>query len=309
MDGLLVVDKPAGPTSHDVVARMRRVLGERRIGHTGTLVPFATGVLPLVVGRATRLARFLAGSGKSYDATIRLGFATDTGDATGTPLGPPFGGGLPSHDALVRALEIFRGTYLQRPPAFSAKKIGGRRSYDIARRARAGTPPGASTVALPPAEPAPVLVTVNRLDLVAYEGDLATVSLDCSAGYYVRALARDLGDRLGVGAHLAALRRTRSGGIDLSAALPLDAAERRPEAARAHLLPLDRMLEDLPAVRLTPGGLRRALHGQDVAPGDAAGDWPAGGDALRLLDPGGRLVGVARPAARSGVLHPVVVLS
>src|SRR5579862_1872874 len=122
MDGLLVVDKPAGPTSHDVVARMRRVLGEKRIGHTGTLDPLATGVLPLVLGRATRLARFLSGSDKTYEAVITLGVSTDTADAEGTAIGACHDGPLPEHTAIDRALDAFRGTFLQTPPAHSAKK-------------------------------------------------------------------------------------------------------------------------------------------------------------------------------------------
>ena len=133
MDGVLVIDKPAGPTSHDVVARMRRRLGERSIGHTGTLNPTATGVLPLVVGRATRLARFLSCGDKAYDAVVRLGIATDTGDAAGTAVGEPFAGPMPVREAIERALDAFRGSYLQQPPAYSAKKIAGRRSYAIAR--------------------------------------------------------------------------------------------------------------------------------------------------------------------------------
>src|SRR5262245_22111215 len=154
LDGLIVIDKPTGPSSHDVVSRMRRVLGERRIGHTGTLDPLATGVLPLVVGRATRLARFMSASDKSYEAVVRLGVATDTADAEGSPLGSPFTGALPSRDEIDRALDAFRGTFMQQPPAFSAKKIGGKRSHRIARRAAW------------PQAPAPASVTVDRLDLV-----------------------------------------------------------------------------------------------------------------------------------------------
>src|SRR5688572_13593351 len=133
MDGLLIIDKPSGPTSHDVVARVRRALGERRIGHTGTLDPAATGVLPLVLGRATRLARFLSASDKSYEAVVRLGVGTDTQDAAGAPSGPSYRGALPSREAIDRALDAFRGTFVQQPPAYSAKKIAGHRSYKIAR--------------------------------------------------------------------------------------------------------------------------------------------------------------------------------
>src|SRR6187431_2878168 len=156
MDGLLVIDKPVGPTSHDVVTRVRRLLGERRVGHTGTLDPGASGVLPLVVGRATRLARFLSAAGKGYDAAIQLGVATDTGDSAGTPIGRVFEGALPGRESIDRALDAFRGTFLQQPPAYSAKKIGGKRSHRLARAA-------AHALAAPPALPAPVRVTVHAL--------------------------------------------------------------------------------------------------------------------------------------------------
>jgi tRNA pseudouridine55 synthase len=136
MDGLLVVDKPAGPTSHDIVARVRRVLGQTRVGHTGTLDPMASGVLPLVLGRATRLARFLSGSDKTYEAEIRLGVATDTYDAEGLETTEVHRGPMPSTDDIERELDAFRGTFMQQPPAYSAKKIGGRRSYALARTAR-----------------------------------------------------------------------------------------------------------------------------------------------------------------------------
>src|SRR5712691_12490961 len=129
MDGLLVIDKPAGPTSHDVVARMRRVLGERRIGHTGTLDPNASGVLPLVVGRATRLAKFLSGGDKTYEAVVHLGVATDTYDAEGAPVGAAWAGPPPAREDIEQVLAGFRGTFMQQPPAYSAKKVDGERSY------------------------------------------------------------------------------------------------------------------------------------------------------------------------------------
>src|SRR6185369_7059433 len=184
MDGLLVIDKPVGPTSHDVVSRMRRVLGERRIGHTGTLDPAASGVLPLVLGRATRLARFLSAGDKRYEAVIRFGVATDTYDAEGTPVGALRKGATPPRHAIETALCDFRGTFLQQPPAYSAKKIAGRRSYDIAR---AGYADDES-----PAFPAPVTVTVRRLEITQIEDDDVTLDIECSAGFYVRSLAHDL---------------------------------------------------------------------------------------------------------------------
>src|SRR5437762_10622266 len=150
MDGLLVIDKPAGPTSHDVVVRIRRVLGERRVGHTGTLDPAATGVLPLVLGRATRLARFLSAGEKSYEAVVRLGIATDTQDAEGVATGAAHAGPFPARQAIDSALDAFRGTFLQQPPAYSAKKIDGRRSYRLAR-ARSRQPSFTGGGAPPPA--------------------------------------------------------------------------------------------------------------------------------------------------------------
>src|SRR5439155_13862811 len=174
MDGLLIIDKPSGPTSHDVVARVRRALREPRVGHTGTLDPAATGVLLLVLGRATRLARFLSASDKSYEAVVRLGFATDTLDAHGRTTGPVSQASLPSREAIDAALDAFRGTFLQQPPAFSAKKIDGTRSHKLARaRIRAADarlkpsrsedaqlcPPASPAL---PALPAPVSVTTHR---------------------------------------------------------------------------------------------------------------------------------------------------
>ena len=161
MDGLLIIDKPAGPTSHDIVSRMRRVLREKRIGHTGTLDPAATGVLALVLGRATRLAQFLSGSSKSYEAVVRFGFATDTGDAQGRVVDRVGSGPMPSRDAIDAALCEFRGTFLQQPPAFSAKKIGGKRSHKLARARHTAVP----------ALPAPARVTVHRLDIVTCDAD------------------------------------------------------------------------------------------------------------------------------------------
>ena len=188
MDGLLVIDKPPGPTSHDVVARMRRVLGERRIGHTGTLDPAASGVLPLVLGRATRLARFLSGANKSYEAVVRFGFATDTYDFEGRAVGERSTDPMPARDQIESALEAFRGSFDQQPPAFSAKKIDGQRSYVAARASRAASPADPARPALPahPTLPAPVRVTVYAADIVDAAADCVTLHLTCSAGFYVR---------------------------------------------------------------------------------------------------------------------------
>jgi len=323
MDGLLIVDKPAGPTSHDVVARVRRALGVRRIGHTGTLDPAATGVLPLVLGRATRLARFLSASDKAYEAVVHLGVATDTNDAEGKAAGPSYQGPLPPREAIDRALDAFRGTFLQQPPAYSAKKIDGQRSYRIARaRARAeggeASPETAGHGRGRPALPAPVSVTTKAIDLIAVDGDRVTLRVECSAGFYIRALAHDLGERLGTGAHLLSLRRTRSGDVTLDQGLTLDAIERDPACAVRAVIPLSRMLLGLSSVSLTSEGVRHAVHGRDLGPGDTekgvrplfAADPEKGSYPffVRLIDPAGDLVAIAAPKGALGLLHPAVVL-
>jgi tRNA pseudouridine55 synthase len=315
MDGLLIIDKPAGPTSHDVVARMRRALGQRSIGHTGTLDPAATGVLPLVLGRATRLARFLSADAKSYEAVVRFGFATDTRDAGGAPLGPCYEGPLPLRDAIEAQLAAFRGTFLQQPPAYSAKKIAGERSYTRAR-ARSRTVEATVPAVPPDPLPAPSSVTVRQLDVVCVDRDGVTLRVDCSAGFYVRSLAHDLGERLGVGAHLAALRRTRSGDCRIEDAIPLAAAEADPQQAIDRIIPLARMLPGLAPVVLTLEGVRRATHGRDLGPAEIETEvrFPFGIEKglcpclVRLLDPEGQLVGIAEPATATGLLHPSVVL-
>jgi tRNA pseudouridine55 synthase len=302
MDGLLIVDKPVGPTSHDVVARVRRALGERRIGHTGTLDPLASGVLPLVLGRATRLARFLSASEKSYEAVVRLGLATDSYDAAGQPLGAPHDGPMPDPAVIEHALVTFRGTFLQQPPAFSAKKIGGIRSHALARQQRdrpaAGIP-----------SPPPVSVCVSELELLGVKGCDVALRLTCSAGFYVRTLAHDLGRELGTGAHLAALRRTRAGDLRIAAATALETIASDRQAAAAAVVPMGRMLTTLPAAALSDEGVRRARQGRPLGPGDLCAPMPAGaGGFTRLLDPSGDLVGVAEPDRAPGLLHPVVIL-
>jgi tRNA pseudouridine55 synthase len=294
--GVLLIDKPCGPTSHDVVARLRRSTGERRIGHTGTLDPRATGLLALVLGQATRLASLLTGSDKTYEAAIRLGFATDTDDAEGTPIGNK-SDALPDDAAIESALQGFVGVQDQRPPAYSAKKIAGRKAYELARSAA-------------PVELAPAQVTVHRLAMTGREADLVRLTVRASSGFYVRALARDLGERLGCFGHLDSLRRTEVGPWSVRAAVPLAEAERLGREALTRLIAPSDALPDLAAVRLTPPGLRRVMHGNAVGPEFFAGGVPFGGSGpvkpVKLLDAGGRLVALAH--FRGGALHPVVVL-
>ena len=261
--GVLVVDKPAGPTSHDVVAVARRALACRKVGHLGTLDPAATGVLPLVVGRATRLAPLFSGAGKQYDAVIRLGLETDTGDLGGAVVGgrdagdPDAPGPPPPPAAVEEAAARFVGTHLQRPPAVSAKKIGGVRAYDLARRGR-------------PAAPAPVRVTVDALEVLSIDGPRVRCRIACSAGFYVRALARDLGESLGCGGCLETLRRERHGRFTLADAVPLDRLVEEGAGTAARLIPIDDLLPELPGVVLTDRGARRAAHGNPIAPPDIA---------------------------------------
>jgi tRNA pseudouridine55 synthase len=297
IDGVLLIDKPAGPTSHDVVARMRRALGERRMGHTGTLDPGATGLLPLVIGRATRIASLLTGGDKVYVATIRLGQATTTDDAEGEPVGPP-AARLPDDAAILEALEPFRGEIAQVPPSHSAKKVAGRRAYVLARRDQ-------------PAVLPPVTVTVRELAWLGRAGSDIELRLTVSAGFYVRALARDLGVALGCGAHLRRLRRTGSGPFSVDRAVALDEAERLGPAAAGLVVSPVEALAHLPSVRLTAEGLRRALHGNYLSPQDLEERHlpppvPGAAVPVRLLGADGRLVALGH--ARGGALHPVVVL-
>jgi tRNA pseudouridine55 synthase len=309
MNGVLVVDKPLGPTSHDVVATVRRAIGISRIGHTGTLDPLATGVLPLVVGRATRLAQFLSTDEKEYLAGIRLGVETATYDAeerlirndTGEPvlLLPVRQKVVCTEADLREALADFTGTYWQVPPPFSAKKIGGRPAYALARKHK-------------DVELKAVEVTVRELELVRYADGLALVRVVCSSGFYVRSLANDFGRRLGCGAHLESLRRTRAGEFHEQQALPLSLIQEEGTAALPRLVPIENLLSRLPHVVVNERGARRAAHGNALAAEDlwnAERTVPA--DAapgpVRVLDAGGALLAIGQPAG-GGLLQPVVVL-
>ena len=281
----MLVDKPAGPTSHDVVVRVRRALGVRSAGHTGTLDPFASGLMIVLVGRATRLARFVSSQPKRYAATARLGVATTTDDHTGAPLPAEGGRGTSvSASEVTAALESFRGRSLQRPPAYSARHVDGERSYRLARRG--------VEVSLPETP-----VTVHDIALVALRGDLIDFRVTVSAGTYVRALARDLGERLGTAAHLTALRREAIGPMDLARAVPLDALSR----ATPVLPPLD-VLEHLPAVALDADAARDVSHGRPI---DAAAISAVEGEVVALVREG-QLAAVAD--VRAGRLQPIVVL-
>jgi tRNA pseudouridine55 synthase len=296
VNGALIVDKPVGLTSHDVVARVRLSLQLSRIGHTGTLDPLATGVLVLLVGRATRLSQFLVSEDKEYVADIRLGAATETYDAESRPALLP----MPQEftvDAVKGVLEEFRGTYWQVPPPYSAKKVDGTRAYERARRHER-------------IDLKPVQVTAHAIELLHYVSDgLVRLRVVCSAGYYVRSLAHEIGQRLGCGAHLEALRRTRSGGFSVLDATPLDLLEEEGPAAAERLEAMETLLEHLPALTLSEEGARRAAHGNTVAPHHIVeGLLEAAAHArVRLLDPAGSLLAIAERGG-DALLHPLVVL-
>jgi tRNA pseudouridine55 synthase len=305
IDGVLVVDKTEGPTSHDVVKFARRALGESRIGHTGTLDPMATGVLPLVIGRATRLAQFLTASDKSYEASITFGRTTDTCDGTGTVVASS--DLRPTHEQLANALENFRGTYDQTPPAYSAKNIDGERSYDLARKSarRAASPDAPAAV-----RPKAVSVTAKRVALLSFDGETARIEMQVTAGFYVRSLAHDLGEALGCGAHLSALRRTRSGQFGVEHAVPLvDVLQSDREALSNRLVPLSALLADVPAVTLRgPSNLERLKNGVEIEPGDVLEAINPLPELVRVMGPAGDLAALARPGKTPGFLHGWVVL-
>ena len=290
MHGVLVVAKPAGPTSHDVVALVRRLAATRRIGHGGTLDPFASGVLPLFLGGATRLVEYHLADDKAYRATICLGAASTTDDLDGelTPMAGP----TPDRARFEAALATFLGRQVQRPPDYSAVQVAGRRAYAMARAGEAVELPSRT-------------VEIKALDVLDWndadpERPYAIVDVRCSAGTYVRAIARDLGARLGCGAYLGGLVRTASGPFTLDAALTLDAirdaaATGGPDGVRALLLPSDTGLDAMPAVTLTEREIADAAMGRFVRPAAGVGAAPADGEAeLRLLDGTGVIVGMGR---------------
>jgi tRNA pseudouridine55 synthase len=302
ISGVLVMDKPAGRTSHDVVAAVRRLVGIRQVGHFGTLDPFATGVLPLSIGKATRFAQFYLKSRKAYEGTIRFGFSTDTYDATGRPASEPVEAAVdPEH--LEAVMGEFTGRILQTPPPFSAKRIGGTRAYKLARRHQ-------------PVELKPVEVEVYALELLGVENGRARFAVECSGGTYVRSLAHDLGRRLGCPAHLEGLRRKAVAEFTEEKAVTIEKLEATLADGkwREFLIPLESLLPG--CAELVVGGREEASvrHGHhfELAPslrasrGDHPGRAPVA-TLLKILNPQRRLIAVARHVA-GAVYHPDLVL-
>jgi tRNA pseudouridine55 synthase len=299
-----------------VVAIVRRTIGERRVGHTGTLDPFATGVLVVLIGRATRLAQFLSGAEKEYEAMIRLGYATDTGDITGARVArgksefhaKPQSPQSLNEETIEAALASLRGEIEQTPPMYSAKKIAGKKLYELARRGEE-------------VERKAVRVTTSQFEALPSDGlllkpnedgisDLA-VRVVCSAGTYIRTLAESVGERLGVGAHLSELRRTRAGQFKIADAIALDRLKEVAQSGSIEqvLISPDAALAHLPFLNLDADNAGRVQHGIDVQVEDAhASDWPDG-QPIRLRDLNGDLVaiGIYEPIGRT--IHPSVVIT
>lgn len=275
--GFVVVDKPAGMTSHDVVDVARKLFGARRIGHLGTLDPQATGVLPLAVRGATKLVSFFDASRKAYAGTIRLGISTDTLDAEGAVLSR-FEGSLPDEAAVRAVLPDFMGEIFQVPPMYSAVKQGGVPLHKLARQGE--------VVERPPKK-----VHVERLDLVAFHGESFDVLVECSAGTYVRTLAADIGEKLGCGAHLSALRRTRSGPFEIGQALTLERLEAASQAGEIDgLLIPPQVALGFPITELGETGVRNLRNGGEIGSGDLYRSAP--GTKVSAVGPDGEMVGV-----------------
>jgi tRNA pseudouridine55 synthase len=293
MDGIIVVDKAEGWTSHDVVNKLRKLANTRRVGHLGTLDPMATGVLPLVIGRATRLAQFYVRNDKVYDATVRFGYSTDTYDREGTAMSNPCEPVL-NPEVVEQRLDAFRGEFLLRPPAVSAKKIQGVPAYRLARKQI-------------PVELKPVPVHVYELKLLEVEGSQARLWTHCSAGTYMRSIAHELGQSLGCGAHLSALRRMRTGDFSIEqsrsiAELESLAAEERLAEA---LIPASALLPSFPAVVIDPTTAGMVRQGRDfpvspfrVEPGTRY---------VKAVSTEGELLAIGE-AKLPHIYHPVVVL-
>ncbi|HVA95196.1 MAG TPA: tRNA pseudouridine(55) synthase TruB [Candidatus Dormibacteraeota bacterium] len=311
LDGALIIDKPQGKTSHDVVNAARRILGFRQIGHLGTLDPLATGVLVLLLGRATRLAQFYVGRRKRYTSTFRFGFATDTYDANGAPAGPDTAPKL-DRSEIERLAAARIGCFPQMPPPYSAKKIHGRPAHELARKKQ-------------PVELKAVDIEIYDFCVNEVSGSLANFSIECASGTYIRSLAHDMGAALGCGAHCAEIIRTAVGEFTLDQAVKLEDLEHAAAAGdlARYVIPLERLLPELPSVTVLPQQEQRVRHGSkfnvqiaQIQPGRTSsaqgataelnsGEWkPA---RLRVLSQQDRLIAIAEPIVPR-TYQPVIVL-
>ncbi len=318
MDGILNINKAAGMTSHDVVAKIRKLLKQKRVGHAGTLDPSASGVLPICVGQGTRVAEYLSESGKAYQAEIILGVVTDTYDSEGTIVrttdmaeilnlneinGPPVGADLsrpspiyrPDRARIEEVLQQFIGQQMQTPPQYSAIKIQGRPAYKLARAGEEI-----------PLQPRPI--TIYQLEILQWLPPRLILAIECSKGTYIRSLAYDLGEQLGCGGHLGALVRTRSGPFSISESITLEELEQAIEAGtvQEYLHPADLALQQYPALMLDDAAVERVLHGNAFKYDDQHGHTPTG--LARIYDTAGRFLAIAQWDAERGLWQPKKVL-
>jgi tRNA pseudouridine55 synthase len=289
VDGIVVVNKPGGWTSHDVVAKMRGIAGTRRVGHLGTLDPIATGVLPVMIGQVTRLAQFWERSEKTYEAKIHFGFATTTYDRAGEPVGPVCTPSI-SADELEAVLEPLRGEIEQVPPPVSAKKVKGVPAYKLARKGEA-------------VELAPVKVTVFELDATEVASTSAKLRIRCSAGTYVRSIAHELGQRLGCGAHVEELVRTQAGPFRIEQARTLEQLQGHLEEA---IVPASELLPQFPLVYVDEDTVSRIRQGRDFTVSPFRTN--PGAAHVKAIDRAGKLIAIGK-IALPNVYHPVIVLN
>jgi tRNA pseudouridine55 synthase len=293
MDGLLIIDKPEGLTSHDVVGCVRRALHTKRVGHTGTLDPFATGVLVLLIGKATRLAQFLDEDEKEYEAVIQFGFETDTGDKTGKPKTENPSVNVADLLELERVLPEFIGEIEQVPPMYSAKKQAGKKLYELARQGKE-------------VERKPVKITIKELEMLG--GDSQNPSLTvhirvlCSSGTYIRTLAEDIGRRIGIGAHLTELRRTRAGKFGLDQSVELDALD----AATTKLLPIEEAVSHLRNFVLSDDRVEKTRNGMTTR---TNGDYFSANEVVRMMDDKGNLIAIGVNEEEIAEIRPKIVLA
>jgi tRNA pseudouridine55 synthase len=288
VNGLLIIDKPAGMTSHDVVSRVRRITGEQSVGHLGTLDPMATGVLPLLLGKYTRLAQFFSTAEKTYTGSIRFGFATDTYDAEGAATGPVTEPVLTLEQVRTAALP-FHGIVEQMPPAFSAKKINGKPAYKLAREGK-------------PVELKPKTIHIHQFEIESLSGDTATFLMKVSAGGYVRSVAHELGMALGCGAHLSSLRRTQAGPFSLAEAWTLEALASGSSALEAAMPHPRSLLPEIPAISADTAILGRLRNGAQVNLADFS-DAPT----VKVFEGQRELVAVAKRIAGT-LFQPIMIL-
>jgi tRNA pseudouridine55 synthase len=293
LDGAIVVDKPEGWTSHDVVGKVRRIAKTKRVGHLGTLDPIATGVLPLVIGKATRLAQFYTRSDKIYEGIVRFGWATDTYDRAGEPTTEPREAAVDANQ-LEALLESFRGEILQTPPPVSAKKVGGKRAYELARQSM-------------PQDLQPVPVQIYELTALAVRGPRMRLRVHCSGGTYIRSIAHDLGQRLGCGAHIEELRRLASGEFEIAQARTIEQLESLADDDRLFdaLLPAAQMLPEFPSVFVDEVTEAHIRHGRNFPASPFRS--PSASRRVKAVTRQGEVVAIGE-AILPNLYHPVVVL-